>query len=125
METRKILVIDDHDDHRNAVQYVLRKENFDVLTAKNGKTGLKLLKKHDDIRVVIVDLKMPDISGIEVLEKIKNRHALHRIVLTAYDGKLPVEVAEELKVFAFLNKPVENHSLLFTVKSAFNGLQED
>ncbi|MCK4761521.1 MAG: response regulator [Candidatus Aminicenantes bacterium] len=126
METKKILVIDDHDDHRNAVQYLLKKENIDVLTARNGKTGLKLLKQHKDTQVIIVDIKMPDMSGIEVLKKIKDHpHPLRRIVLTAYDGKLPVEEAEELKVFAFLNKPVEKHSLLFTVKSAFNGLKKD
>ncbi len=124
METKKILVIDDNDDHRNAVQYLLKKENFDVLTARNGKTGLRLLTEHEDIGVVIVDLKMQDIPGIDILKKIKDyQHPLRRIVLTAYERELSVEDAEELNVFAFLNKPIEKNSLLFTVKRALSDLE--
>lgn len=123
MITKKILVVDDNDDHRNAIEYLLKKQQYTVIPAKDGTIGLKKLEDHDDIRVLIVDLAMLEISGIDLLEIIKNRiHPLRRIVLTAYDEELQFERAEELKVFSYLNKPISKHSLLFTVKSAFNDL---
>jgi signal transduction histidine kinase len=116
----KILVIDDNLDHRNALQFLLEKENYIVITANNGKTGLKLLNEHNDIRIMIVDLAMLELSGVELLKIIKDRRQpLRRIVLTAYDGELLFNQAEELKVFAYLNKPVTKHTLIFTVRSAF------
>lgn len=126
METNKILVIEDDDDHIYAVQYLLNKEKLNVIIAKDGKTGLRILEERKDIGVVIIDLVMQDISGIEILKEIKEyRPPLRRIVLTAYDRKLSVEDAEKLKVFAFLTKPIEKHSLLFTVKKALNDLENE
>ena len=123
MITEKILVVDDNDDHRNAIQYLLKKQGYTVIPAQNGVIGLKEFEDHDDIRVLIVDLAMLEISGVDLLERIKNRRRpLRRIVLTAYDEELSFEKAEELKVFSYLNKPISKHSLLFTVKSAFNDL---
>ncbi|MCX6580111.1 MAG: response regulator [Candidatus Aminicenantes bacterium] len=123
MKRETILVVDDNDDHRNAIQYLLKKQGYPVIPASDGTIGLKELEEHDDIRVLIVDLAMLDISGVDLLERVKNRrHPLRRIVLTAYDDELPFEKAEELKVFSYLTKPISKHSLLFTVKAAFNDL---
>jgi signal transduction histidine kinase len=123
MKKEKVLVVDDNDDHRNAIQYLLKKQGYPVIPASDGTIGLKKLEEHDDIRVLIVDLAMLEISGVDLLERIKNRRwPIRRIVLTAYDEELQFEKAEELKVFAYLNKPISKHSLLFTVKSAFNDL---
>ena len=123
MKKEKILIIDDNLDHLNAVQFLLEKGGYIALTANNGKTGLKLLNEHVDIRVIIVDLAMLELSGVEVLKIIKDRkRLLRRIVLTAYDGELPFTEAKELKVFSYLNKPITKHILLFTVKAACNDL---
>ncbi len=126
MKKETILVVDDNDDHRNAIQYLLKKQNYTVIAASDGTMGLKELEEHDDIRVLIVDLAMLEISGVDILVRIKNRrHPLRRIVITAYDEELPSEKAEELKVFAYLNKPISKHTLLFTVKAASNDLHLD
>ena len=123
MKIGKILVIDDNKDHRNAIQYLSKKEGYIVLNAQNGEIGLDLLNEHEDIQVVIIDLAMLVVSGVEVLKEIKDwPHPLRRIVLTAYDEELPFKKAEELKVFSYLNKPISKNTLLFTVKSAFNDL---
>ncbi len=123
MKNGKILVVDDNDDHRNAVQYLLEKKGYTVIPAGNGKLGLAELDKHDDIQVLITDLAMLGVSGAQLLEKIKDRkQPLQRIVLTAYDEELPYDQAEKLHVFTYLNKPISKHTLLFTVKSAFNDL---
>lgn len=123
MRMEKILIIDDNLDHRNAIQYLLEKGGYIVIAANNGKTGLKLLNEHDDIRVIIVDLAMLELSGVDVLKIIKDRRQpLRRIVLTAYDGELSFTDAKKLKVFSYLNKPITKHILLFTVKAAFKDL---
>lgn len=123
MITEKILVVDDNDDHRNAIEYLLKRQNYSVITASDGAGALKTLEKHNDMRVLIVDLAMKEVSGVDVLEKIKNRRdPIRRIVLTAYDEELTFERAEELKVFSYLTKPISKHSLLFAVKSAFKDL---
>jgi predicted nucleotide-binding protein len=123
MKREKILIIDDNIDHRNAAQFLLEKEEYFVIAANNGTTGLKILNEHDDIRIIIVDLAMLELSGVEVLKIIKDRkQPLRRIVLTAYDGELSFTEAKELKVFSYLNKPITKHILLFTVKSALNDL---
>jgi predicted nucleotide-binding protein/DNA-binding NarL/FixJ family response regulator len=126
MKIGKILVIDDNEDHRNAIEYLLQKENYIVFLAQNGKIGLELLSQHDDIQVIIVDLAMLDLSGVGVLKEIKDwPHPLRRIVLTAHDEVLPFAEAEKLNVFSYLNKPPSKHTLLFTVKSAFNDLYRE
>jgi len=126
MRKEKILITDDNLDHRNAIQFLLEKQGYIVIAANNGAIGLKLLNEHNDIRIVIVDLAMLELSGVELLKIIKDRkQPLRRIVLTAYDGELSFTEAEELKVFAYLNKPVSKHTLIFTVKSAFNDMYRD
>jgi signal transduction histidine kinase len=123
MKNGKILVVDDNDDHRDAIQFLLEKEGYSVIPAENGDTGFAKLKKRDDIQVLITDLAMLKGSGVQLLEKIKDRkQPLRRIVLTAYDEELPYDQAEELHVFAYLNKPISKTTLIFTVKSAFSDL---
>lgn len=124
MKNGKILVVDDNDDHRNAIEFLLRKESYcDILTAPDGMTGLEILNKHGDIKLLLTDLAMLEISGVDLLEKIKNRQGpFRRIVITALDEVLPFKKAEELKVFAYLNKPISKHTLIFTVQSAFNDM---
>jgi signal transduction histidine kinase len=123
MINEKILVVDDDDSHRKAIQFILKEEGYSVIPAQNGAIGLKELKTHDDIRVLIVDLAMREISGVELLKQIKDReHPLRRIVLTAYEKELPFQEAKELDVFSYLNKPISKQTVLFTVKSAFNDL---
>lgn len=123
MKKEKILVVDDNDDHRKAIQFILEKEGYSVIPAQNGEKGLKQLEKHDDTRVLIVDLEMEGFSGVDLLKQIKDReHPLRRIVLTAHEEQLPFQEAKELDVFSYLNKPISNQAVLFTVKAAFNDL---
>jgi predicted nucleotide-binding protein/CheY-like chemotaxis protein len=122
----KILVIDDDDGFRNGLQFILEKQEYSVITARNGTIGLKLLEENIDIKVVIVDLAMLDISGVDVLESIENhQYPIRRIVLTAHDEELTFKKAEKLKVFAYHNKPVAKHALIYTIRSAFNDLYRE
>jgi CheY-like chemotaxis protein len=124
MKKETILVIDDDREQQTAIQFILEKENYLVLTASDGQSGLKTLNDFEDIRVVIVDLVMLRESGIGVLEEIKGfKRPLRRIVNTGYNEQLTFQKAEELKVFCYLNKcNGGRQDLLFAVKSAFRDL---
>ena len=63
-----ILVIDDEKNIREGLAMALEDEGYEVITADNGKTGLDIALK-DEVDLVITDLKMPEISGEEVLRK--------------------------------------------------------
>lgn len=119
MNKEKILIIDDNEGQRAAMQYLLEKENYTVITAHDGPVGMMLLNEHDDIKVVIIDLVMVGLSGVDILKLIKERvFPLRRIVITAHNEELQYKEAQTLKVFAYLNKPVSKQTLLFSVKEA-------
>lgn len=126
MKMEKILVVDDDEGQRNAIQFLLKKQNYLVIAANNGISGLRVLNEYDDIHVLIVDLAMPELSGVELLEAIKDRkQPLRRIVLTAHDIELTHTDADKLNVFSYLNKPISKNTLLFAVKSAFKDIYRD
>lgn len=74
MDSTNILVADDHEIVRDGIISILdREENIDTLyEAANGKEAISKCREHDDIDIVILDISMPDMDGIETAEKIKN-----------------------------------------------------
>ena len=69
---KKILVVDDEQIIRESLSYILKKEDYHVDEAENGKIAYeKLLRETYDL--VITDLEMPEMKGIELLEKIRNQ----------------------------------------------------
>jgi len=70
MNNIKLLLVDDEKDILEFLSYNLQKEGYDVITANNGLLALKLVKKHNP-DLIILDLMMPEMDGIEVCEKIR------------------------------------------------------
>ncbi|MFZ5980811.1 MAG: response regulator [Candidatus Zixiibacteriota bacterium] len=67
----KILVVDDEEVIRTLAESILKKEHHEVLLAKSGEDGLKLLSETSGIELVLLDLNLPDISGPEVLKRMR------------------------------------------------------
>ncbi|MDR1323070.1 MAG: sigma-54 dependent transcriptional regulator, partial [Candidatus Margulisbacteria bacterium] len=111
------LIIDDDSDLRQTTGLILAK-NYTVLEACNGTTGLNELKK-TAVDVVLCDIRMPDLSGLDVLENIKKSlPQLEVIMLTALgDAKTAVQALKK-GAFDFLVKPVEPEQLLNTCAQA-------
>ncbi|GBR74458.1 DNA-binding transcriptional response regulator AtoC [Candidatus Termititenax aidoneus] len=111
------LIIDDDSDLRQTTGLILAK-NYTVLEACNGAAGLNELKK-TAVDVVLCDIRMPDLSGLEVLENIKKSlPQLEVIMLTAVsDAKTAVQALKK-GAFDFLVKPVEPEQLLNTCAQA-------
>ena len=84
MQKGKLLIIDDEDRLRSLLARILQLEGYDVITASTAKEGLKKLQ-YESINVILSDVKLPDINGIELTEQIKKNWPLVEIiVLTAF-----------------------------------------
>lgn len=85
MKKGKIIVIDDENQLRKALSRILELEGYDVLQAENARKGLELLKQNSDILLVICDVKLPDINGLELLSSIKSQFPFCEVIMmTAY-----------------------------------------
>jgi two-component system response regulator AtoC len=105
MTIEKILVVDDEAIIRNFLAETLRRKNIDVTTAENGKAALAALQG-GAFDMVITDLKMPDITGIEVLRKVKESSPDTIVVIITAFGSIENAVeAMRLGAFNYLLKP--------------------
>jgi len=100
-----ILIVDDDSSLRDMLSIVLKKEGFIIHTAENGKNALKFLKKNT-VNLIISDIKMPDISGIELLKKIKTiNEDLPFILITAFSSTNDAIEAMKLGADDYITKP--------------------
>lgn len=122
----KILIIDDHDEIRTALAYLLENanKNYTVFTGRTADEGLELLKENPDIQVIILDIIMPVKNGNQVLLELKDKlENLRIIVLTGYPGNFTADVAKKLGVFRYLPKPPGEEPLIFAIESAFSDIE--
>jgi DNA-binding NtrC family response regulator len=123
----KILIIDDDSSLRRVLEYNLQQEGYDVLTAVDGESGLKLFTEKSPA-LVITDLKMPGMGGFQLLSKVKELSpATVVIVLTAFGAIDTAVEAMKLGAFDYLTKPFNREELKLTVKKGLQlqGLSEE
>lgn len=113
-----ILVIDDEETMRDSCQQTLSRDGNRVVVAEDALTGLAMLEK-ESFDLVILDLKMPGLNGMEVLKKLSEEHP--RLAVVIISGYATVEsVIEGMRTGAydFITKPFTPDSLLMSVKRA-------
>ncbi len=110
-----ILVIDDSIVIRKMVELALEKEDYQIETAVTGKDGLKLLDQLQP-NIVILDLMLPDINGIDLLKTIKASKGIPVIMLSGKDSPQMIEKARAEGADAFLPKPFRDEELVQTIK---------
>jgi CheY-like chemotaxis protein len=112
-----VLVVDDLDSTRELMGFILRKQGFDVLFAKDGKTAVGLAAERKPA-VVLLDILMPGVDGFTVCEQIKAQPLPPKIVLfSALNAQSDKNKAREAGADAFLEKPVESAALLAMLTS--------
>lgn len=122
-----VLVVDDETDFTNTLADVLTRQNYEVHKAFSGQEALHAVAAYQ-FDLVILDLFMPKLHGIEILKRIKQIHSnLPVIVLTADHKPEPVAEAMQLGTYDYLNKPVDWARLHIAVKNALTtrDLQEE
>jgi two-component system response regulator AtoC len=112
----KVLVVDDEPALRFAVQEVLEGHRLEVITAENATEALSAL---DDIDIVVSDYMMPDMDGMQLLEKIRATHpSVPFILVTAHGSERLAVRALKQGAYDYLSKPFDNDELFFTVDRA-------
>ena len=97
----------------------LQARDLEAAVAYDGEEALSFLAS-DEPEVMVLDLKMPGIDGIEVLRRVKRDHPkVEVIILTGHGSKKEETVAQELGAFAYLRKPVDIELLTRTMKEAY------
>ncbi|WP_427050596.1 response regulator transcription factor [Paenibacillus sp. TC-CSREp1] len=112
---KKILVIDDEIAIRDLIELVLKRENYDVQTAEDGKAGLQLLDSFQP-DLVVLDLMLPDCSGYDLCKEITGKRAIPVIMLSAKNEIIDKVLGLELGAEDYMTKPFDNRELLARIK---------
>jgi len=116
MET--ILIVDDEKNYPPILAAVMEEEGFEPLMANSGEEALAILK-HSDIDLVLTDMKMPSMDGIELLENVKKKDPeLPVIMMTAHGTVEKAVEAMQKGAYSYIMKPFDNDSLTLYVNKA-------
>ena len=124
MQSAKILLVDDEERFLSTTQKLLNKKGYDVSTANSGNKALELLDQKT-IHVVILDVKMPGMDGIETLKAMKKLHPMVEVIMLT--GHATVEAAiQGLKSGAsdYLMKPADIDDLVNRAEDAYSRRQQ-
>ena len=120
----RVLLVDDEKDFVHTLSERLQTRNFDSSVVYDGEQALDFVNK-DEPDVMVLDLMMPGIDGIEVLRRVKREHPqVEVIILTGHGSDREETVARELGAFAYLKKPVGIDLLSETMKAAYKKVNE-
>ena len=121
MEPVRILIVDDEEDLVSAMAERLALRGFQVETARSGTDALRLASE-DDFSVVILDVKMPGIDGLQTMTEINRKHPdLPVILLTGHGSVADAERGMREGAFDYLMKPIDIDRLIDKISSATGG----
>lgn len=121
----KILVIDDEVNLLHVFEKVLGEEGYQVITAGDGFEGIKR-NEEDNPDLIILDLSMPKMSGVETLQNIrKTDKEVLVIILTGYGSAETAREVGDLSVYEYISKPFKNEIVKRVIKEALKSRKED
>lgn len=121
MPAQNVIFVDDEVNILKAVQRLLRNESFTVLTASRGSEALELLEK-EGAEVVVSDQRMPEMTGVDLLQAVRERHPdVVRMMLTGYtEMNVAVEAINRGEIFRLITKPWNDEELKATLRQALD-----
>lgn len=117
---RTLLLVDDEENILRSLGRLLRRDGYNILTANSGHEGMEVLKEND-VSVIISDQRMPQMTGVEFLSKVKDVYpGTVRIVLSGYtDLKSVTDAINQGAIYRFLTKPWDDALLRANIEEAF------
>ena len=119
MKKLRLLLVDDENEFVDTLADRLKMRDLDACVARNGEEALSAVEREEP-DVVVLDLKMPGIDGIEVLRRVKEAYPnVEVIILTGHGSEKDEEAARSLGAFDYVSKPADLDSLVTRIKGAF------
>jgi DNA-binding NtrC family response regulator len=119
MAAMKLLLVDDEADFRNTLLKRMKRRDVDVNGVDSGEAALAWLESHA-VDVVILDVSMPGLGGIDTLRAIKSRHPLIEVIMLSGHASMEVAIeGMEMGAFDYLMKPMDMDELLYKAEDAF------
>lgn len=119
----KILLVDDEPLFVKGLKHSLEQEGYTVITASTGTEGLKLLSEQE-VHLVLLDLMLPEMGGMTVCQKIRQKSSLPVIMLTAKDDDIDKILGLEIGADDYITKPFNTRELLARIKAVLRRSQE-
>ncbi len=116
----KILIVDDEERFRKTLSKLLVVKGFEVEQASSGKEAIEIVKNNDSLDIVLLDIRMPGIDGVDTLAALKKINPLLEVIVLT--GHASVDVAVEIMQrggYEYLLKPCDFDELLAKIDSAF------
>ena len=122
-DPRSILVVDDNEVIRNLLSLVLQKVGYEVFLAPNGSEALEIVK-NNRLDLVLLDVMMPELSGLEVLRSIRENKdnkicSIPVMMITAASTVSDIDAAIEIGASSYIIKPFRNENLIGKVSAIF------
>jgi len=114
---RRTLIVDDEPQIRTVQRAYLAADGFDVVEAANGRQALDLLARHPDIEIVLLDVGLPDMSGIEVLRSLRATSDVPVILVTARTDEVDKLVGLGVGADDYVTKPFSPRELVARVQA--------
>jgi DNA-binding NtrC family response regulator len=124
MKDFKVLLVDDEEDFLDSLneRLALRKVNAD--TAKSGEEALERIQDEEPT-VIVLDLKMPGMHGLEVLKRLKSTNPdVQVVILTGHGSEEDRKEAERLGAYAYHSKPVRMDTLMKSIRGAYKRFEK-
>ena len=119
MDSFSVLLVDDEEEFLATVLKRLKKRKMNAAGAANGEEALNALDKNP-VDVVVLDVKMPGMDGIQTLREIKKRFPLIEVVMLTGHASMEVAIeGMEIGAFDYLMKPVDIDELLYKLQDAY------
>jgi len=122
----KILIVDDIKPNRLVIKNYLANNDYDILQADSARHAFELLEQDADVDLILLDIIMPEIDGIEVLKRLKASHELHDlpvIMVTAMGAQDALPECLELGASDYVTKPINRHVLQARVSTQLSRKQ--
>jgi DNA-binding NtrC family response regulator len=119
MAIANVLLVDDEAVFVDVIEKRLKKRDISIVTAYSGPEALNILSKDERLEVVILDVKMPKMDGIETLSRIKDQYPLVEVILLTAHATIESAIdGMKLGAFDYLMKPCEIEELVGKVEKA-------
>lgn len=119
MSVKRILIVDDEEEIRSFLKEYFEVQGFVCAEACNGKEALEIYQNQSNISVIVSDIRMPEMDGMEMLEKIQKFTNPPKVILMSAYTTFSLDDAREKGAFALISKPFPMSVMMESVLKAF------